>query len=286
MNKVAFKSFGKINLFLELLGKREDGYWEIETIFQNISLFDRISFEVVQNDEISFHCNLKEIENEDNLIIKAANLLKVEGMVKKGVKIELHKNIPIGSGLGGGSSDAATTLKVLNKLWGINMDKNKISEIASSLGSDIPFFLQGGTCLGKGRGEIIKEISSLPRWKIFLIFFPFMVYSKDVYSFARLPKLSHTSSFMQSFIENKDKKKILSSLFNRLEGVVFQRYPEVKKCWQELNSIGFKTLVSGSGPTIFGFWENPHDLFKVKEWAKRKGLKSGFAHLSPVSYSS
>ena len=112
-----------------------------------------------------------------------------------------------------------------------------------------------------------------------------MIYSKGVYGIARLSELFYTSSFMQSLIENKDKKRVLSLLFNRVEEILFQKYPEIKGYKEELTSLEFKTLVSDSCPTIFGFGENSQGLFGVKKWAKRKGLKSEFVHLSPVSCS-
>jgi len=283
LKSVTSESFAKVNLFLELLGKRDDGFWEIETIFQTISLSDILTFEVTEKDTISLTCNWKELENEENLVVKAAQLLRKTGKVQKGVKISLKKYIPLGAGLGGGSSNAALTLKVLNKLWEINIPEEELHKIASLLGSDVPFFLTGGTCLGRGRGEIIKSLETLPPWEIFLIFFPFLVYTKNVYACACLPKTHFSSESMQNAIKTKDKEGVSANLFNRLEEIVFREYPEVKICREELYSLGFKSsLMSGSGPTLFGFLSTPKDIKKIKEWAGRKGLRCELFQLQPV----
>ncbi|NOZ64838.1 MAG: 4-(cytidine 5'-diphospho)-2-C-methyl-D-erythritol kinase [Caldiserica bacterium] len=283
MSKTTYASFAKVNLFLELLGKRGDGFWEIETIFQTISLSDTLTFEVIEKDTISFSCNWKELENEENLAIKAARKLQRAGKIRKGVKISLQKRIPLGAGLGGGSSNAALTLKALNTLWEVNMGKQELHEIAASLGSDVSFFLTGGTCLGKGRGEIITPLPSLPAWEIFLIFPPFLVYTKDVYADARLPEIYLSSKPMQNAIKNKDKGDVLANLFNRLEETVFRNYPEIEAWREELQSLGFKnTLMSGSGPTLFGFLSGAEEAKKIREWSKKKRLRCECFQFQPA----
>jgi len=283
LRKTTYESFAKVNLFLELLGKRGDGFWEIETIFQTISLSDILTFEVIEKDTISFSCNWKELENEENLVIKAARKLQRVGKIRKGVKISLQKRIPLGAGLGGGSSNAALTLKVLNTLWEVNVGKQELHEMAASLGSDVSFFLTGGTCLGKGRGEIITSLPSLPAWKIFLIFPPFLVYTKDVYADARLPEIHLSSKPMQNAIKSKDRGGILANLFNRLEETVFRNYPQLKAWREELQSLGFRnTLMSGSGPTLFGFLSGAEEAKKIKEWSKKKRLRCECFQFQPA----
>ncbi len=283
MKKITYESFAKVNLFLELLGKRNDGFWEIETIFQAISLSDILTFEIVEKDTISFSCNWKELENEENLVIKAARMLQRTGKIRKGVKISLQKRIPLGAGLGGGSSNAALALKVLSCLWEIDVGSQELHEMAASLGSDVSFFLTGGTCLGKGRGEVITSLPSLPAWEIFLIFPPFLVYTKDVYADARLPKTYLSSEPMQNAVKKQDKEGVLSNLFNRLEDVVFRSYPELKAWREELRWLGLKnTLVSGSGPTLFGFLSGAEDVRRVREWAKKKKLRCECFQFQPT----
>ncbi len=140
-NIISLKAPAKINLFLEILGKRDDGYHEIETIMQEIDLADNLQFEETQ-EGVELECNDKNIPlNQDNLVCKAANLILKECGIKKGVLINLEKNIPVGAGLGGGSSDAAATLKALNLLWKVGLNDGELMDFAAKLGSDIPFFI-------------------------------------------------------------------------------------------------------------------------------------------------
>ena len=161
--KICVKSPAKINLHLEIIGKREDGYHELAMIMQNIDLSDYIEFENNQIGEIKLKSDSKDLSlDEDNLIIKAANYIKeVSNNKKLGANIFLKKNIPIGAGLAGGSSNAAATLIGLNKLWNLNLDQNTLFLLASTLGSDIPFFINGGIQLCFGRGEILEKLENI-----------------------------------------------------------------------------------------------------------------------------
>ena len=170
INGISLKASAKINLFLEILGKREDGYHEIETVMQEIDLVDNLQFEEIQ-EGVKLKCNNKNIpSDENNLVCKAANLIVNECGIKKGVLISLEKNIPVGAGLGGGSSDAATTLKALNSLWKIGLSDVDLMEFAARLGSDIPFFIKGKTALCSGRGENITPIEVKSEMNYLIIF--------------------------------------------------------------------------------------------------------------------
>ncbi len=159
-NIINMKAPAKINLFLEILGKRDDGFHEIETIMQEIDLVDKLQFEEIE-EGVRLECSNRNVPvNEDNLVCKAAMLIQNECGIKKGVSISLEKNIPVGAGLGGGSSDAATTLKALNLLWDIGLNDEELMTFAGKLGSDIPFFIKGKTALCCGRGEKITPVES------------------------------------------------------------------------------------------------------------------------------
>ena len=151
------RSFAKINLALSVLGRRRDGYHDIETVFQSIDIFDEIELRPSPQLELESN-NLSGVPPEDNLVWKAAKLLAAECSVKHGASITLSKKIPPGSGLGGGSSNAAATLLGLCRLWGINASDTDLFTVAADLGSDVPFFLHGGTALGTGRGEKIHPL--------------------------------------------------------------------------------------------------------------------------------
>jgi 4-diphosphocytidyl-2-C-methyl-D-erythritol kinase len=158
----------KINLVLEVLGERDDGYHEIRSLVQTINLCDVLSFEPA--DEIAFECTEASLQTSDNLVVRAAELLREISGYQKGVKIKLEKRIPWGAGLGGGSSDAATTLSALNRLWELKLKASELIELATRLGSDVPFFIHGGTALIEGRGERVAPLAaSMPGWFVLLL---------------------------------------------------------------------------------------------------------------------
>src|SRR4030042_180950 len=148
---IPLKAYAKINLTLEALSKRPDGYHEIASVRQATSLADTLTFEPAET--LDFNCDVPELQTGDNLVLKAARLLKEISGYKKGARINLTKKIPLAAGLGSGSTDAAATLVGLNKLWGLNLSRAKLLELAAKLGSDVPFFLYGGTALAQERGE-------------------------------------------------------------------------------------------------------------------------------------
>ena len=161
IDKISVKSPAKINLHLEVIGKRTDGFHELAMIMQNIDLADYFEFENNKDGLIKLKSNCNDLSlDSDNLIIKSANLLKEIANINLGANIFLKKNIPIGAGLAGGSSNAAATLVGLNKLWGLNLDNKKIISLSKDLGSDVPFFIEGGIQLCFGRGEILEKSDS------------------------------------------------------------------------------------------------------------------------------
>ena len=159
--KIIIKSPAKINLHLEVIGKREDGFHELAMIMQNIDLSDYLEFQINNEGLIKLDSDCNDLSlSSDNLIVKSANLLRKKSNTDYGVNIFLRKNIPIGAGLAGGSSNAAATLIGLNRLWNLSLDKKKLCSLASTLGSDIPFFINGGIQLCFGRGEILEKLES------------------------------------------------------------------------------------------------------------------------------
>lgn len=161
------KAYAKVNLVLEVLGRRDDDYHEIASIMQAVSLYDVLTFEAA--DEIEFTCTAAELQTHDNLVLKAARALEQADRIKKGARIALEKKIPLAAGLGSGSSDAAAALKGLNKLWDLGLTSEKLAEIGAGIGSDVPFFVYGGTCLAEGRGEKITPLLDIKKaWFILL----------------------------------------------------------------------------------------------------------------------
>ena len=257
MREIEILAPAKVNLFLEAKFKRDDGYWEVETILQTVDLCDRIILKKAPH--FQFECNRKELETEDNLVVQAFKIMQEKFKIKDEIKIILEKKIPVGAGLGGGSSDAAATIKGITLLYSMEAERKLLEEIASSLGSDVYFFLYAGTCLGKGRGERITPLSSLPAWEIFLLFFPFPVYTRQIYSKLKVPSVLHSSQSLIKAIEEKDREGVKKNLFNRLTGIVENIYPDIRRIRRNLEQREIKSIVSGSGPTLYGILNHPDE---------------------------
>jgi 4-diphosphocytidyl-2-C-methyl-D-erythritol kinase len=256
--KFSLPSFAKINWNLRVLGKRDDGFHELCTVFQTISLKDKIFFE--EHDDLCLTCNQEIIPtDESNLIIKAANLLKKEFNCRKGAKIHLEKKIPAPGGLGGGSSNAAVALFGLSRLWEIKVKFENLLKIAEKLGSDVPFFLYGGTALGTGRGERVELIEEI-RENFLLIVTPPVKISTAT-AFAKLNRANLTNFSAKSIlkicrneVENLNVRQ--KDLTNDFEESVFALYPEVKRIKEKLLELGaLQALLSGSGSSVFALFD-------------------------------
>jgi len=261
---VKLKTPAKINLFLEILNKRPDGYHNLSTIMQTIALYDELTIESVpQKDIIELDCNNKEVPiDETNIVYKAAKAVKLAFNIKEGVKIHIDKQIPIGAGLGGGSSNAAATIKGLIDLWHIKAQDEKIKSIASKLGADVAFFLIGGAALCEGIGDIITPIKMSGKKNVILVNPGFGVSTALVYSRIKFPltKIREIHKILSSFCDgslNKD------NLFNRLEEFVFPYSPEIAKIKALLIQNGCISLMSGSGSTVFAITDSKEHSDKV-----------------------
>jgi 4-diphosphocytidyl-2-C-methyl-D-erythritol kinase len=266
------KSFAKINLGLEVLGRRPDGYHEIRTLFQSIDFHDVLAFEPgdagtvrVQGDDPAIPWDGR------NLIHRAALLIKEKCGTKAGVSIRVTKRIPAGAGLGGGSSNAAATLAGLNRLWEAGLSREDLMDLAGRLGSDVAYFFEGGLCLGEGRGERILPLPDLPRLFGVVVLPPIVSLTAEVYSRYR-PSLtsrgkdSKINRFLQSFE--------VGSLENRLERTVFRLYPQLKDIKRFFKSRGAAlSLVTGSGSAVFG-------LFRTRKEAEQGWTEAQKRHPS------
>jgi len=255
MMKIWEKAPAKINLTLDVIGKREDGYHEVEMIMTMIDLADRISFEEIDSNEIILQSNTGVVPNDNrNLIYKTASLIKSEYKLDKGVKIFLEKNIPVAAGLAGGSSDAAATLRGLNRLWQLNLKENELLKLGEGIGSDVPFCILGGTALVTGRGEKVKKLSPmLPGWVV-IAKLPISVSTSDIYGklkWEEIKKHPKTKKMVKA-IENRDFESVQNFLSNVLEDVTFSLYPAVKHLKEQIIQFGGQgVLMSGSGPTVY-----------------------------------
>jgi 4-diphosphocytidyl-2-C-methyl-D-erythritol kinase len=259
----ALPSFAKINWFLRILGKREDGFHELCTVFQTISLHDRLTFS--ESDRIVLTCDDENIPIDDrNLIVKAAKLLCEKHGIKKGAKIHLEKRIPAPGGLGGGSSNAAIALVGLAKLWELEIDYVKLAETGKKLGSDVPFFFHGGTALGTGRGTEISPLEDLEE-KYILIVTPDIAVSSAA-AFARI-NAPHLTNYRSKSILQICRNEALAldlrqtELINDFEKTVFENEFEIRRVKEKLLDYGsVRALMSGSGASVFSIFDTEEKL--------------------------
>lgn len=267
------KSFAKINLGLEVLGKREDGFHEIRTLFQSIDFFDVLEFREIPENKIALYGTDEHISwGEDNLIYRAALVLKERAGLSRGVEIHVEKNIPAGGGLGGGSSNAAVTLYALNRIWNIGFKQEELSRMGMSLGSDVPYFLRGGLCLGTGRGDQIKEKDDLPLCSCLILLPDIFILTAEVYQKFGISLTSKGKvSKISRFLDNRN----ICELENDLEETVFTLYPQIKARKNLIKSLGAGlSAVSGTGAAVFGLFPERKKAVKAFE-----EIRSGHAAL-------
>ena len=252
---IRVKAPAKINLTLDVMNKRGDGYHDVKMVMTTIDLADYVSVKKNNTNEIRITSNSFRIPlSEENLTHKAAELFKLAYNINTGVDINIEKNIFISAGLAGGSSDAAATLKGLRKLFEINCTDEELAVIGGEIGSDIPFCIYGGTAIASGRGEVIKPIKSPPKCWVILVNPRMGVPTREIFeNFTTEDIITIDTDKMIDAIEQACFSSICASLGNSLESVTFKLYPKVSKIKQKLADAGAEgTLMSGSGPTIFG----------------------------------
>lgn len=267
----------KINLVLEVLGKRDDGYHEIRTLVQTISLYDVLSFELAEG--ISLDCTEPSLQSPDNLAIQAARLLREVGGCEKGVKIGLEKRIRWGAGLGGGSSDAAAVLLALNKLWGLELTTSDLVGLGAKLGSDVPFFIHKGTALVEGRGERVAPLSaSVSRWFVLLLPPLPQMPGKTQQLYARLDNRHFTrGQFSGKAVEawSGDRQISPSLLFNVFDEVAFDAFPGLEEYWKRFEEAGAVGIhLAGSGPALFAPVNSEAKAEELHRRLRQQGLEA------------
>ncbi len=267
MSEVYLKAYAKINIGLNIISRRQDGYHNIETIFQQIDLFDQIKVARTGNSEIIVQSdNLNLMTIEDNICYRAVKLMQKVVGINDGVNIQINKRIPIGAGLGGGSSDAAAVLNCLQQLWQIELSKEQLLEIAQQLGADVTFFLYGGTAFASGIGEKLRPIT-LPFNFYGVLIYPNIEISSTwaykSYNFS-LTKTKKSIKLLHIFLNCLPVSDFKNVLSNDLEEVVFQHYPKLYEIKQQLYRQGaFFASMSGSGSTVYGLFKNYADAVEV-----------------------
>jgi len=262
-------AFAKINLYLEVIGKREDGYHEIESIMQSISLSDTVSLSKSESGIEIVSSDLRIPTNEKNTAYRAAQFFFDKTGIKQGIRIEIKKNIPISAGLAGGSADAAAALFGMNKLFNAGLSESDLLVLAADVGSDVSFCLIGGTCRCRGRGELVDKIADLPPTWFVLVKPDFGISTKWVYE-----------NFDLVFI--KEKRLVGTHvpitaihLYNDLEKVVIPKYPVVQDIKKKLIQLGcLQATMTGSGPTVFGMAKDEGSARKIFSEIKKEYPRS------------
>ncbi len=249
-------AYGKVNLTFEVLDRLDDGYHLVTTVMQTIALADRLHFET--NDELSVECEYPELAGDQNLVWKAAVELAKTGNIQPEAKITIEKRIPVGMGLGGGSSDAATALLGLNRLWGLGFSTEKLATIAAGLGSDVSFFLWGGTALAQGKGEQISQLTSLPPLAMTLVFPSLVIPNKTASMYSRLTRAQFsdggvTRQMIQILTLGQFVRESMRGLiFNAFSEVAARTYPELLEMCREIADQGGPVMhLCGAGPALF-----------------------------------
>jgi 4-diphosphocytidyl-2-C-methyl-D-erythritol kinase len=262
-------SFAKINLSLRVVGKRDDGFHELCTVFQTISLADEIR--IGEADELTLTCSNPLMPTDsDNIIVKAVERLSQEHGVKLGAKIHLEKHIPSPGGLGGGSSNAAVTLLALRKLWDLPITDEDLESIGRELGADVPFFVRGGTALGTGRGDVIEPLGDIRPRPMLIVTPNVSIPTREAFAGVNAPSL--TSEAAKSILqicrfESESADFLQTAVTNDLESSVFEKFPEVRRVKQKLLELGAtNAAMSGSGASVFAIFD--------KEETRQAALKA------------
>lgn len=267
MTGITLTAYGKINLSLDVLHLRADGYHELATVMQSIALGDSLAFQVNDTGNVNLECNRPELANSENLVVKGARLLRERYCPERGVDILLEKRLPVAAGLGGGSSDAAATLKALNHLWGLGLSTSSLIVIGAELGADVPFCLVGGTVLAQGIGDKLTLLKPAPTLWLVLVKPPGGLRAGEVYQCwdaGKWESSHYTPGVLAALEGGAPPYRLLQKVGNDLERAVKSLLPEAEEIEQDLLQGGaLKAMVSGSGPTIIGFVADEEQAIKL-----------------------
>jgi len=269
------RCFAKVNLAFSVLGRREDGYHDIETIFQSVDLCDQLEFRSSAGLELICE-DLPGLPPEDNLVWKAATSLMTAICGQRGVSITLRKIIPPGSGLGGGSSDAAATLLGLRRFLEVDVSDSVLLSLAADLGADVPFFLYGGTARGAGRGEEISPLDDLPPVHMVIIFPGIQISTREAYQSLNLELTSPKGDNRIASLcgQLKSGERALAGIFNDFETSILPAYVPVMKAKEFLREHGaMSALLSGSGSSVFGLFSDEESAFAAARAAVREAWR-------------
>ena len=270
------RAYAKINLTLDILGRRADGYHDLATVMQTVDLYDTLCLTATSDDGVSLICTTPELSNDENLAVRAAQLVRQRFAPRQGIGIELYKRIPMAAGLGGGSSDAAAVLLALQQWWQLPFSPSDLLDMAATLGSDVPFFLTGGLALCEGRGERVTTLAPYwpPSMRWLLLLKPAISVSTAAV-FRSLPASDYTdgthSRAVCAALDARSTPR-LEDLHNGLKRSVLETYPEVARARKDLLDAGASSVqLSGSGPTLFAPFSELVCARRVQEHMQAQG---------------
>lgn len=276
MDEIKVKALAKVNLGLDVIRRREDGYHEVKMIMQTIHLYDQLEIKKTEKPGIQITTNLDFLPtNENNLIYKAAKLLQDTCKIEEGVAVDLQKHIPVAAGMAGGSTDAAAVLYGMNELFHLGMKRQKLMELGVQIGADVPYCLMRGTALAEGIGEKLRSLPPMPKCPVLIAKPAISVSTKFVYENLKLDEHTvHPDIDAQlAAIRKGDLQGVAAHMGNLLETVTIPEYPvidEIKRCMLESGAIN--AMMSGSGPTVFGLFEDEDTARKAFDTMRDTGL--------------
>ncbi len=276
MRQLHLKAMGKINLGLDVLGRLDNGYHQVRMVMQMVNIYDKVTLTVLEEPGIWVNTNLSFLPaDENNLVYKAARLLMEEFHVQKGLKIDLYKFIPVAAGMAGGSSDAAAVLYGVNRLFGLGLTRKQLMERGVRIGADVPYCVMRRTALAEGIGEVLTPLAPMPPCIILLAKPGISVSTKIVYenldmkTFISHPPIDDTIKALR----NRDLRALAASMGNVLEDVTISRYPEIEKIKADMKKAGaLNAMMSGSGPTVFGIFEEKEKALAAAGSLRRGGI--------------
>lgn len=287
MDTIQMRALAKVNLGLDVIRRREDGYHEVKMIMQTLQMFDRVTLEKRDQDGITLETNLPFLPvNEQNIAYRAAKMLMDEFQIQGGLHIKIDKHIPVAAGMAGGSTDGAAVLYGLNKIYQLGLTKQQLMERGVRLGADVPYCIMRGTVLSEGIGEILTPISPMPECFILVAKPPISVSTKHVYQNLKLDQIEKHPDIdgMVEALKEQNLEGIASRMENVLETVTISEHPEIAQIKAQMMEAGaLNAMMSGSGPTVFGIFDDKEQGLKAKEYVCGKGLARQIYLVSPYN---
>ncbi len=276
MDKLQLKALGKINLGLDVLGKRENGYHDVRMVMQTLYLYDTVTLIKEETDGIEIESNLYFLpKDENNIAWRAARLLMDEFHIEGGIRIVLEKHIPVAAGMAGGSSNAAAVLYGMNRMYELGLSQQELMDRGVTLGADVPYCIMRGTVLAEGIGEILSPLPPMPRCQILIAKPPISVSTKSIYQALDSREIEEHPDIdgIIDGLKKQDLHQVAGAMGNVLEDVTMEMHPvigKIKNCMLEHGALG--AMMSGSGPTVFGIYDDKNKIRTAMSRMKKQGL--------------